>query len=398
MLTEEQKRLLIGMIERGEPLPAEYRRLLFGQNGVELVERTGVYSLEYKGKAREQDILADTLAAPLQEIRDFNADNPNPDHPDWRNLLIYGDNLLALKALYEDQRGPNRFGTRNKIKLVYIDPPFATKQDFMKDREKAYRDKLIGAQFIEFLRKRLVLLREVLADDGSIYVHLDWKKSHYIKLVMDEVFGEENFVREIVWRIGWISGYKSAAPNWARNHDVIFYYKKGSPIFNKGYIPYPKGYTRRDGSVPAGQGYPLEDTWNCSDLDSLDSIQIMSFSGEKTGYPTQKNENVLERIIAASSERGDIVMDAFVGGGHLRRLPRRWIGVGSASIPEDMRSIPLRSGFSISQTRSVASNRICVSSMSASVISLRIPSPAPRQRCCCSIRRAPVNWQSPTRC
>lgn len=120
MLNEEQKRLLIGMIERGEPLPAEYRRLLFAQDGTELVERTGVYSLEYKGKAREQDILADTPAAPLQEIRDFNADNPHPEHPDWRNLLIYGDNLLALKALYEDQRGPNRFGTRNRIKLIYI--------------------------------------------------------------------------------------------------------------------------------------------------------------------------------------------------------------------------------------------------------------------------------------
>lgn len=88
MLTEEQKRLLIGMIERGEPLPPEYRRLLFAQDGVELVERTGVYSLEYKGKAREQDILADTPAAPLQEIRDFNADHPNPEHPDWRNLAM----------------------------------------------------------------------------------------------------------------------------------------------------------------------------------------------------------------------------------------------------------------------------------------------------------------------
>lgn len=336
MLTEAQKRLLIGMIERGEPLPAEYRRLLFAQDGVEYIQRTGVYSLEYKGKAREQDILADTPAAPLQEIRDFNADNPHPGYPDWRNLLIYGDNLLALKALYEDQRGPNRFGTRNRIKLIYIDPPFATKQDFMKDREKAYRDKLIGAQFIEFLRKRLVLLREVLADDGAIYVHLDWKKSHYIKVIMDDVFGEENFVREIVWRIGWISGYKSAALNWIRNHDVIFYYKKGSPAFKKKYIPYPPGYTRRDGSIPTGEGYPLEDTWNCSDLDSLDSIQIMSFSNEKTGYPTQKNENLLGRIIEASSEEGDIVLDAFSGAGTTavaaEKMRRRWIAMDSGKL------------------------------------------------------------------
>lgn len=86
-------------------------------------------------------------------------------------MLIFGDNLMALKAIYEDQRGPNRLGTKNRIKLIYIDPPFATKQDFMKNREKAYRDKIIGPQFIGFLRKRLIFLREVLADDGSIYVH-----------------------------------------------------------------------------------------------------------------------------------------------------------------------------------------------------------------------------------
>lgn len=93
---------------------------------------------------------------------------------------------------------PTRLGTRGKIKLIYIDPPFATRQDFMKDKEKAYRDKVVGAQFIEFLRRRLILLRELLADDGSIYVHLDWKKGHYLKAAMDEVFGEENFVTEIV--------------------------------------------------------------------------------------------------------------------------------------------------------------------------------------------------------
>lgn len=109
-----------------------------------------------------------------------------------------GDNLLALRELLADQQGPNRL-TRGKIKLVYIDPPFATRQDFMKDKEKAYRDKVLGAQFIEFLRKRLILLREVLADDGSIYVHLDWKKVHYLKAVMDEVIGEENFRNDISW-------------------------------------------------------------------------------------------------------------------------------------------------------------------------------------------------------
>jgi adenine specific DNA methylase Mod len=241
VLTDEQKRLIIALIEKGEPLPAQYRRLLFGLDEAEYVERTGVYSLEYKGKAREQDILADTPAAPLQEIRSFNADNPQPaPHADWRNLLIYGDNLLALKALYEDQRGANRFGTKGKIKLIYIDPPFATKQDFMKDREKAYRDKLIGAQFIEFLRKRLVLLRELLADDGSIYVHLDQKKGHYIKVVMDEVFGENNFVNEIIWQ-------RSSSHNDAKRfgviHDSIFTYgKSDNRIFRPIHTAYSQAY------------------------------------------------------------------------------------------------------------------------------------------------------------
>ena len=394
MLTEEQKRLLIAKIEKGEPLPAEYRRLLFGLDDAEYVERTGVYSLEYKGKAREQDILADTPAAPLQEIRSFNADNPHPaPHADWRNLLIYGDNLLSLKALYEDQRGPNRFGTRDKIKLIYIDPPFATKQDFMKDREKAYRDKLIGAQFIEFLRKRLVLLRELLADDGSIYVHLDQKKGHYIKAVMDEVFGEENFINQIIWKR--LSAHNDAV-KYGPIHDNIFFYSKGPQyVWNKQFADVSPEYiaqffdqvdsltgrryargdltargTRRgetgkvwrgidpnvngnhwkvppaeldrldaagkihwpakDGGMPRLkrfadelEGVALQDLW-------LDIKLMHNLSQERVDYPTQKPEQLLERIIRASSNEGDIVLDSFMGSGTTlavsEKLGRRWIG------------------------------------------------------------------------
>ncbi len=108
----------------------------------------------------------------------------------------------------------------------------------MKDREKAYRDKIIGAQFIEFLRKRLILLREILADDGSIYVHLDWKKGHYIKAIMDEVFGEHNFVNEIVW---CYKEREMAKDQWNRKHDVIYMYKNSDkPIF-KFYYDYDFG-------------------------------------------------------------------------------------------------------------------------------------------------------------
>ncbi len=149
--------------------------------------------------------------------------------------------------------------------------------------------------------------------------------------MLDEVFGNESFQREIVWRIGWLSGYKTVAPNWIRNHDTIFYYTKSSRqfTFNKEYIPYPADYVRRDGKKPEGKGYPIEDIWNGSNMDRMDSIQIMSFSNEKVGYPTQKNENLLDRIIKASSNPGDLVLDCFCGSGTTaavaEKLGRRWI-------------------------------------------------------------------------
>ena len=195
-LTDADRDELIRLIESGQPLPEAWRGRLF-PDSPRAIEIGKEYQLVYEGKARREEVLAETPAAPWQLVRRFCADRPFEDG--WRNLLVWGDNLLALRELLADQRGPDRLGTRGKIKLIYIDPPFATRQDFMKDKEKAYQDKVLGSQFIEFLRRRLVLLREVLADDGSIYVHLDTKKSHYLKAVLDEVFGEENFQNEIIW-------------------------------------------------------------------------------------------------------------------------------------------------------------------------------------------------------
>jgi site-specific DNA-methyltransferase (adenine-specific)/adenine-specific DNA-methyltransferase len=227
-LNEQEKKKIIELIEAGKPLPVIYKPKLFDSGDAEYVEATKDYKIAYKGKARKEDIIAQTPAAPLQKIRSFNSDNKFEDG--WQNMLIFGDNLLALKTIYEDQRGPNIYKTKNRIKLIYIDPPFATKQDFMKDREKAYRDKIIGAQFIEFIRKRLILMREVLAEDGAIYVHLDWKKGHYIKAIMDEIFGEHNFVNEIVW---YYRGGGVSKESFARKHDTIFLYKKlHQPKFN----------------------------------------------------------------------------------------------------------------------------------------------------------------------
>ena len=184
-LTESETSELNRLLRLGQPLPEHWRYRLF-PSGHPTQETGKEYRLVYDGKLKREEVLAQTPAAPWQLVREFCTERPHAD--EWRNLLVWGDNLLALRELLADQQGPDRFGTRGKIKLIYIDPPFATRQDFMKDKEKAYRDKVLGAQFIEFLRRRLILLRELLADDGSIYVHLDAKKGHYVKAVLDEVF------------------------------------------------------------------------------------------------------------------------------------------------------------------------------------------------------------------
>ena len=342
-LTEGERQKIIELIQASKPIPAIYKSKLFDSGDSEFIEATKDYRLVYKGKARKEDIIAGTPVAPFQKVRSFNSDKPFDQ--DWRNMLIFGDNLLALKTLYNDQRNENRYKTNNRIKLIYIDPPFATKQDFMKDREKAYRDKIIGAQFIEFLRKRLILMREILADVGSIYVHLDWKKGHYIKTIMDEVFGEHNFQRELIWALSGVSGYKSLVNNYVRGHDTIFYYSKSNEaVFNKGYLPYSKEQLRRFSStdkdgrnyktitktrriyLEEAKGLPISDVWT-----DIASFQTVVNSPEITGYPTQKTETLLKRVIRASSNENDIVLDAFAGSGTTlavaEKLGRRWIGM-----------------------------------------------------------------------
>ena len=268
----------------------------------------------------------------------------------WKNKLIWGDNLLVMSSLLERFAG--------KIDLIYIDPPFATGLDFSfkaelgdtdiqttKEpsiiEEKAYRDtwKEGIESYLDMVRSRLSIMRELLKDSGSIYVHLDANVGHYVKVMMDEIFGMRSFQREIIWRIGWISGYKSRAKNWIRNHDTILFYVKtpGYFKFNKEYIPYSDDYQRRGNDQTKGNGYPIEDVWNANSHEfalkgnqSLDSIQIKSFSQEKTGYQTQKNESVLARIIKASSNPDDLIADFFCGAGTTlavsEKLNRRWIG------------------------------------------------------------------------
>ncbi|MEM9455256.1 MAG: site-specific DNA-methyltransferase [Myxococcota bacterium] len=275
---------------------------------------------------------------------------PPPEPTGWHNRLVEGDNLWALDALVREHAGT--------VDLVYIDPPFATGGRFdvvspvgprpargegkgIELRRPAYTDTWPGgmAGLLGMLDPRLRLVHQLLAPHGSLYVHVDPTMGHAIKLMLDEIFGPGCFQREIVWRIGWVSGFKSAARNWIRNHDLLFFYVKDPRrfTFNKRYLPHPPGYRRRDGALPRGKGVPLDDVWNAGDAElalrgseSLDSIQIKSFSTEKTGYATQKNESILRRIVEVSSDPGDLVADVFCGSGTTLRvaeqLGRRWIG------------------------------------------------------------------------
>jgi hypothetical protein len=259
------------------------------------------------------------------------------------NRLLLGDVSRTLPALLPDLEG--------RVALVYVDPPFDTGERFdfqatipgapddaPRIAVPAYDDARGLERWLGWFSDTAWLVKDLLAEGGSLYVHLDAHAAHYAKVILDEVFGAAAFQREIVWRIGWISGFKSKARGWIRNHDTILFYAKGGRprTFNKEYVPYPEGYVRRDGSLPRGAGYPIEDVWNASDVDRLDSIQIMSFSGEKVGYPTQKNEALVARIVRASSEPGDVVLDCFAGSGTTavvaEKLGRRWICADVAPI------------------------------------------------------------------
>ena len=234
-----------------------------------------------------------------------------------QGMLVHGDNLDAMRTLLP--------GRQESVRCIYIDPPYNTgTSSFL------YRDRYPRGNWLSMMDNRLELAREFLTPDGSLFVQIDYAEKERLRMLLDRHY---TYQTEIIWRIGWISGFKAAAKKFIRNHDTIYHVARTvHPFFRKNYIPYPHGYTRRDGSPPSGRGYPLEDTWNCSEIDRLDSIQIMSFSREKVGAPalTQKNENLLERIIVSTTEPGDTVMDFFAGTGTTcavaHKMGRRWIG------------------------------------------------------------------------
>jgi adenine-specific DNA-methyltransferase len=267
--------------------------------------------------------------------------------PEQPNALIYGDNLLAMAALLAgDEFSPS---LRGKVDLIYIDPPYDSKADYRTKVELpgveldqkpntleqfAYSDSWTHgtASYLEMITPRLVLMRELLTATGSIYVHLDWHVGHYVKLVLDEIFGRENFRNELIW------GYRGGGVSkraFARKHDVILNFTKGpqeEATFNPQFAPYSeasqaliraRGGVSIDGQArDVDRGAYMNDWW--ADINSL-----QTWSGERVQYSTQKPEELIERILRSGSNEGDLVADFYVGSGTTaavaERLGRRWL-------------------------------------------------------------------------
>lgn len=349
-------------------------------------------SLHYPDKESETSILVNIPHSQLTLAKTFGQVSKN----EFTNKLIQGDNLSILSTLVHDPK------IKGNVKLVYIDPPFGTgnnydeKHDLNRTKGKAYDDSKIGFEYIEFLRKRLVLLREILADDGSIYVHLDQRMAHYTKIIMDEIFGQKNFR-------SWITRQKCHPKGTAKNsygniQDFILFYTKGKKhvwnrpfskltkekiksseyryteegtgrIFKKVPIHAPgirngetgkewkgmkplKGkhwqwtpakldefekngriYWSKTGNprlkvyLDEREGISVQDIW-------LEYLDPMNQFGAQTNYPTEKNQELLERIIQTSSNENDLVLDCFVGSGTTiaaaSKLKRKWIGIDNS--------------------------------------------------------------------
>lgn len=318
-LSIQEREFLMECLANGSTIPEDFREKLFPTTHKE-------YELRYAGKMRKEDILADqdgTFAVPLQVEKIYNGEREK-FKDDWRNMLVFGDNLQFLKTLYKNEDPLIKDKVKGKVKLIYIDPPFATEEDFKNSNgTKAYTDKYKGSEFIEFIRKRLIIAREILSDDGLIYVHLDYRKSHYIKSILDEVFDESNFRNEIIW---CFAGGAIPKKDYPRKTATIFRYSKSG---NYIYYPQIREYSqtgsgrRSDGTVyDLTAGTPHNNWWT-------DIPPENTQSKSNTGYPTQKPEALLERILKSSTNENDIVLDFFGGSGTTcavaEKLGRRWI-------------------------------------------------------------------------
>ncbi len=194
-LNKHDIEFLIDCLKSGKEIPEVYKYALFTTKQKE-------YELVYAGKMRKEDVLADTEEAkpvPLQIEKIFNGQKYPLYSKDWRNLLVFGDNLQILKTFYENKDPLIKNKIKGKVKLIYIDPPFGTGDEYDGNQgQGAYSAKKKGADFVEFLRRRLILLKEILAEDGSIFVRMDYHFGHYAKIILDEIFDKSNFRNEII--------------------------------------------------------------------------------------------------------------------------------------------------------------------------------------------------------
>jgi DNA modification methylase len=407
-LTETEKREILQCLEEGKPLDDKFRFLLFGdKREVELVwngKTSEVCNVVLPFQVIEQvdePRIEEGVKRKTDEMFDFMQDDRGRQLKGWTNKLIWGDNKLILSSL---KNGPMRevIEKQGGIKLIYIDPPFDVGADFSMDieigdetftkepgilEEIAYRDTWgKGADsFIAMIYERLSLMHDLLADDGSMYVHCDTRVNAYIRLVLDEVFSKEKCVNEIVWKR---SDAHSDSNAYGKVHDTIFFYRKGSKnTWNAQYVPYSDefvekqyryvetGSNRRYRSADlsasglSGGGYVYEwngisRSWRCPIetmkkyeaegrldytgkglvrykyyIDEMPGLQIQSMWGdvnkihhladERLDYPTQKPEELLARIVSSSSNEGDLVADFFCGSGTAaavaEKLGRKWI-------------------------------------------------------------------------
>lgn len=217
-MTPEQRERLIEILRAGQELDPEWQHTIFPPEKREC-------ELLYGGKQRGEEVIADTMAVPLQRVRTLGRNGNG-----WHNHLIFGDNLQVMKTLLEmKNRGElaSEDGTPG-ARLVYIDPPFASKQEFRGSQDqKAYQDKVAGAMFIESIRRRLLFIREILASNGSLFFHTDNRKAHYLKVILDEVFGENNFRNEIILPGRASKNIQQQFSEISRlnvRHDTLFWY------------------------------------------------------------------------------------------------------------------------------------------------------------------------------
>lgn len=278
-------------------------------------------------------------------------DIPSSTSDAWMNRLIYGDNLLAMQALLAGDASTGLPSLRGKVDLIYIDPPFDSKADYRTKinlpgiqieqrptviEQFAYVDTWEKGtiSFLENLYPRLVLMKELLSERGSIYVHTDWHIEAYIKVILDDIFGKENFVNDIIW---CYTGPTNQKRNFPRKHDnILFYRKSDEGIFNADAVRVPFVKSNKTGGKTSFAGKKSDDVLEALDERGKiiedwwpDVADLGKVHNESVGYATQKPEKLVERIIKASSNPGDLVCDFFGGSGTTaavaEKLGRRWI-------------------------------------------------------------------------